>query len=29
MYVRCTLQEKTQFLPERQFWVGRLSIFLW
>ena len=29
MYVRNTLQEKTKFLQERQFWLGRLSILLW
>ena len=29
MYVRSTLQEKTEFLQERQFWLGPLSISLW
>ena len=29
MYVRSTLQEKAEFLKERQFWFGRLSISLW
>ena len=29
IYVRSTLQEKTEFLQERQFWLGRLRIPLW
>ena len=27
MYVRSTLQEKAEFLKERQFWFGRLNIY--
>ena len=26
IYVRITLQEKAEFLQDRQFWLGRLSI---
>ena len=29
MYIRSTLQEKTQFLEERQFWLGRLSMVVY
>ena len=29
MYVRRTLQEKTEFLKEHQVWLGHLSISLW
>ena len=29
MYVRSTLQGKTEFLKEHQVWLGRLSISLW
>ena len=28
IYVRITLQEKTEFLQAHQFWLGRLSILL-
>ena len=26
IYLRSTLHEKTEFLQERQYWLGRLSI---
>ena len=29
IYVHSTLQEKTEFLQGRQFWLGHLSIPLW
>ena len=29
IYVHSTLQEKTEFLQERQFWLSRINIPLW